>query len=182
MSTHTENHISASDSVFHIARTFDAPRRLVFQAWTEAGHLARWWGPKGFEVRVGKFDLRPDGVFHYCMHTRHDGDMWGKFVYREIIFPEKLAFLVSFTDEHGKSIYHPYSPNWPLEVLSLVRFSEQDGKTTLDLKAIPYHASELECQTFMEGRGSMEQGWKGTFDQLAAHLARTRAGTAQSAH
>ena len=67
-------------------------------------------------------------------------------------------------------------------MLSLVKLSEHEGKTTLDMKAIPYHASELECQTFMEGRGSMEHGWKGTLDQLAAHLAHVQDSAAKSAH
>lgn len=165
------NHISASDSAFTLTRDFDAPRPAVFKAWTESAQLAHWWGPKGFELHVCRLELRPGGVFHYRMHTAHDGDMWGKFVYREIVAPEKLAFLVSFTDDKGAPIRHPYSPNWPLEVFSTLELAEHDGKTILTMKGVPYGATELECQTFMEGRGSMEQGWKGTLDQLAAHLA-----------
>lgn len=76
-----------TDRAFAITRTFDAPRALVFQAFTESERLAQWWGPKGFTLRVARLDLRPGGVFHYEMKSPNGHSMWGKFVYREIVPP-----------------------------------------------------------------------------------------------
>jgi Activator of Hsp90 ATPase homolog 1-like protein len=73
---------------FVISRVFDAPRELVFKAQSESERLERWWWAKGFTTRVIKLDFRPGGVFHYSMRTPDDHEMWGKFVYREIVAPE----------------------------------------------------------------------------------------------
>jgi uncharacterized protein YndB with AHSA1/START domain len=156
---------------FVITRVFDAPRDLVFKAWTESERLARWWGPKGFSVRVITLDFRPDGVFHYSMRSPDGKEMWGKFVYREIVPPERLVFVLSFSDAHGNTARHPWSPNWPLEVLHTLTFVEQDGKTTLTLHGIPMNATDAERSTFEAGHSSMRQGFGGTLDQLAQYLA-----------
>ena len=106
------------DAPFVIARVFDAPRQNVWRAWTEPDRLRQWWGPKGFKVHTCKVDLRPGGIFLYGM-TAHDGtDIWGRFVYREIEAPEKLVFMVSFSNPEGGVSRHPWSPSWPLEWMS----------------------------------------------------------------
>jgi uncharacterized protein YndB with AHSA1/START domain len=156
---------------FVITRAFDAPRGLVWKAWTESEPLKHWWGPKGFTMLSLKLDLRPGGVFHYCMRAPNGSEMWGKFVYREIVAPELLVFIVSFADEKGISTRHPLSPTWPLEVLNTLTFSEQEGRTTLTVQAVPINATESERKTFEAGRKSMQQGFTGTLDQLAAYLA-----------
>jgi uncharacterized protein YndB with AHSA1/START domain len=158
---------------FVITRTFDAPRDLVFRAWTEREHLMRWWGPKGFTMRAGKIDLRPGGVFHYGMRAPDGSDMWGKWIFRDVVKPERLVFIVSFSDEQGGQTRHPMAPDWPLETLSTVTFAEQDGKTAVTIRWAPHAASEAERKTFAAGRDSMQQGWTGTFDQFAAYLAKT---------
>ena len=98
--------------------------------------------------------------------------MWGNFVYREIVAPGRVVFVNSFADEAGHPIRHPMSPTWPLEVLSTLTLSEQDGRTTLTLTGSPIHATEAERKTFEDGRGSLQQGFSGTWDQLAAYLAK----------
>ncbi|MFI5381028.1 MAG: SRPBCC domain-containing protein [Tepidisphaerales bacterium] len=164
-----------ADREFALTRVFDAPRERVFKAWTEPERLAEWWGPKGFTMRVCKLDLRPGGVFHYCMRAPDGRDMWGKFVYREIVAPERLVFVVSFAGEHGNPVRHPFSATWPLEVLNVLTFTDQDGKTTVALRGFPINATELERKTFEDGRGSMQQEFKGTLDQLVDYLKRVRA-------
>jgi uncharacterized protein YndB with AHSA1/START domain len=156
---------------FVISRSVDAPRELVWKAWTEPDRLKRWWGPKGFAVRAAEGDLRPEGVFHYCLRPPGGQDMWGKFVYREIVVPERLAFVVSFSDEKGNETRHPLSPDWPLRMRSAVLFTEQDGKTTISVRWAPESPTPSEQKAFDEGHESMRQGWTGTFDQLAAYLA-----------
>ena len=65
---------------FSITRLLDAPRELVWQAWSEKDQLEKWWGPKGFDVGVKKLDFRPQGVFHYSMDAPNGAKMWGRFV------------------------------------------------------------------------------------------------------
>lgn len=155
-----------------ITRTFDAPRELVWKAWTDPERMKHWWGPKGFTVRVAKMDFRSGGVYHYCLRSPDGHDMWGRFVYREIVKPERIVWVNSFSDEQGGLSRHPMHTAWPLEMLSTVTFAEQGGKTTLTVQWIPINATDEERKTFEDGRGSMQQGWTGTLDQLAGYLAK----------
>src|SRR5436190_4039244 len=97
------NVVSAVEShqEFVVTRVLDAPRELVWQAWTEAERLAQWWGPKGSTIRVIKVDLKPGGIFHYAMQFQPGHDMFGRFVYREVAAPERLVFVSSFSDAAG---------------------------------------------------------------------------------
>jgi uncharacterized protein YndB with AHSA1/START domain len=156
---------------FQISRVFDAPRDLVWRVFTEPEHLMHWWGPKGFTMVSCKVDLRPGGVFHYCMRSPNGDEGWGKWVYREIAAPERLVTVVSFTDDEGNLLRHPMSPTWPLEMLHTVILTEREGKTTLTAYAVPTNATEEERKTFRAAHGSMEQGFIGTLDQLDAYLA-----------
>ena len=159
----------AKRSELEIIRVFDAPRKLVFKVWTEAKHLAQWWGPKGSEIEVKKFEFRPGGMFHYGM-SFGGGKMWAKFVYREIVAPEKIVFASSFADEEGNSIRTSFIDPWPLEILNTVTFTESAGKTTLTIKGAPINATEEEYNKFEEMTASMQQGFGGTLDQLAEYL------------
>jgi uncharacterized protein YndB with AHSA1/START domain len=156
---------------FEITRVFDAPREQVWKAWTDPAHLKHWWGPKGFTVHTCKVDLRPGGLFLYGMKSPDGADTWGKFVYRKIEAPKRLEFIVSFSDPKGGITRHPWSEHWPLQILSTVEFSEVSGKTQVTVRWTPHEASEIERNTFDEGRASMQQGWGGTFEQFAGYLA-----------
>lgn len=158
-----------TEDLLVITRTFDAPRDLVFGAWTEPERLARWWGPKGAEIRIVKFDLAPGGLFHYCM-TSQGQQMWGRFVYREVVAPERLVFVNAFSDAQGGVTANPWMPDWPLEVLNTLTFEESEGKTTLTLRGTPLNATAVQMETFRSARTNVQQGFAGTFDQLAAHL------------
>jgi uncharacterized protein YndB with AHSA1/START domain len=158
---------------FLISRVFDAPRDRVWRAWTEVEQLKQWWGPKGFAVTHCKLDLRPGGIMHYCLRMPGGNEMWGKFVYREIVKPERLVWVNSFSDKDGGLTVHPMNPNWPREMLSRAEFEEQGGKTKLSIQWVPLDGStELECKTFEEGRESMKMGWSGTMEQFTAYLAK----------
>jgi uncharacterized protein YndB with AHSA1/START domain len=161
---------------FSISRVFDAPRDLVWKAVTESDRLTHWWGPKGFAMLVCNVDLRPGGVFLYSMRSPDGKEMWGKWVYREIVPPQRLVSVVSFTDSQGNPQRHPMSPTWPLEVLNTMTLSENGGKTTMTISGYPINATEEEYKTYDAGRGSMKQGFTGTLDQLDAYLASVRPG------
>ncbi len=155
-----------------ITRVFDVPRDLVWKAFSESERLLHWWGPKGFTMRVGTFDFRPGGVFHYRQQSPEGVEMWGRFVYREIVAPERIVFITSFSDAEGNLVRAPFSPTWPLEILNTLTLSEHEGKTTLTLRGRPLNATEAERTTFDDARDSVRQGLTGTLDQLADYLAR----------
>lgn len=159
---------------FVISRTFDIPRDFMFKVWTDPEHMQRWWGPKGVTVVHSKMDLRPRGIYHYCLRTSDGHEMWGKFVFREIVKPERLVFVNSFSDEKGGLTRHPGSALWPLEMLSTITFIEQGGKTTVTVRWSPLNATEEERKTFEEGFDSMQKGWTGTLDQLTDYLAKEK--------
>jgi uncharacterized protein YndB with AHSA1/START domain len=98
--------------------------------------------------------------------------MWGKFVYREITPPSRMVLVSSFSDETGGVTRHPMAPTWPLEMLSTFSFEEEGGKTRFTVRWSPLNASEEERATFVAGHASMQQGWGGTLDKLAAYLAK----------
>ena len=166
---------SAAGQEFVITRVFDAPRELVWKAWTDRERLMQWFGPKGFALKVATLDFRPGGTFHYSMRSPDGKEMWGKFVYREIVAPERIVLVNSFSDEKGNLTRHPFSPGWPLEMLSTTTFTEQAGKTTLTLRWAPVNATEAERKTFDSSHDGMRQGWTGTFEQLDEYLAKAKA-------
>jgi uncharacterized protein YndB with AHSA1/START domain len=162
-----------TDSDFVISRVFDAPRELMWKAFTEPERMKQWWGPKGTTIIVSKMDLRVGGTYHGAMRTPDGAVMWAKFVYREIVEPERLIWIHSFSDEAGGLSRHPLSASWPLELLTTVTFEEAPGgRTKLTLRWLPFNATEDERKTFDVARDSMRQGWGGSFDQLTASLAR----------
>lgn len=164
--------VTTGNKEFVITRVFEAPRELLWEVYSKAEHLAKWWGPQGLKMAELKLDFRPGGLFHYCMETPDGFKMWGRFVYQEIDAPERVSFIVSFSDEAGGITSHPMSPTWPKEVLSVVTFFEvAPGKTALIMSGVPVNATEEEKKTFDAGRSSMDQGFKGTLDQLEAYLA-----------
>lgn len=156
---------------FVVSRSVAAPRARVWQAWTEVEHLQHWWGPKGFVVTHCRVDLRPGGLMHYCLRAPDGPEMWGRFLYREIVKPERLVWVNSFSDEKGGITRHPMAPGWPREMLTTVTFSEQGKGTLITVNWVPINATEDERRIFEEGRGSMLQGWTGTFEQLEHYLA-----------
>jgi uncharacterized protein YndB with AHSA1/START domain len=164
----------ATDEDFVISRTFDAPRDLVWKAFSDVEHLKHWWGPKGFIMKACTLDFRPGGIFHYCMQGPDGREMWGKFIYREIVPQERFSHIVSFSDANKGVTRHPLSPSWPLQTFAIASFTESGGKTTLTVRWRPYEATEEERKIFAESYVSMRNGWTGTMDQLDAYLLATR--------
>jgi uncharacterized protein YndB with AHSA1/START domain len=151
---------------------YDAPRDLVWKAFTDPERMKEWWGPKGFSVIASKMDLRPGGTYHYGMKAPDGSAMWGKFVFREIVAPERMVLINSFSDESGGITRHPMAPTWPLEMLSTFTFEDVDGKTKVTIRWAPHDATDDERKTFDASHDSMRQGWGGTLDQLADYLAK----------
>lgn len=155
MSTKTEGH------TFVTERLFDAPRSLVWNVWTTPEHLAQWWGPKGWTLPVCEVDLRPGGVWLYCMRGPDGTESWGKATYREIVEPERLVYEDSFVDADGNPL-----DGMP-ELMVTVLFEEVDGKTKVISRTDFASAAALEQVLSM----GMEEGLAETWDRLEAYLA-----------
>ena len=140
-----------------IARVFDAPRKVVFAAWTDPKQVAQWWGPTGFTNPVCELDVRPGGAI--LIHMRApDGTVYPMSgVYKEIVEPERLVFTSNALDKDGKAIF---------ENVNTVIFSEQDGKTTVTLRVEVLKSSAGAVQHL----AGMEMGWKLTLDRLGEYL------------
>ncbi len=154
-----------------IARTFNAPRELVWKAFTEKERLEQWWGRPDVITRVKTLDVRPGGTFLYSQTLADNSVMWGKWVYREIVAPRRLVSVVSFCDETGNIIRAPFAADWPLEMLSVATFTEHQGRTTITVEATPHNATDAERAIFNAGRGGMDQGFNATYDRLDEYLA-----------
>lgn len=140
-----------------ITRLFDAPRERVFAAWTQAQHLAGWFGPKGFSVPSCEVDARPGGVFRLCVRSPQGKDYWVRGEYREVLAPERLVIACTAEDEHGVP---------RLEERIEVKFTEQRGRTEVRLLATARGAS-AEAAPMLEG---MPAVWAQTFARLGTHL------------
>jgi uncharacterized protein YndB with AHSA1/START domain len=161
----TEKNQNAEKQELVITRIFDAPRELVWKAWTDPELVKRWWGPKGFTTPVSKIDLRVGGVYLYCMRSPEGQDFWGTGVYREIVEPERIVYTDSFSDAEGNLVpasYYGMSGDWPLELLVTVTFEEYEGKTKMTLQHVGIPAGE--------NRDLAKAGWNESFDKLAEYL------------
>lgn len=150
-----------------VTRDFDAPREDVFKAWTDPKRVANWWGPRGFTTPFCRIDLRPGGVFHYCMRSPEGRDYWGIGIYREIIPPERLVYTDAFSDAEGKPVspaHYGMSASHPAETLVTATFAERDGGTTVTLT----HSIPESSEVYEECR----QGWTEMLERLAEELAK----------
>ena len=142
-----------------ITRVFNAPRALVFKAWTDARELAQWWGPKGFTNPVCELDVRAGGAIRIHMRSP-DGSVYPmKGEFREIVPPERLVFTNIAVDAADKPI---------IEGLTTVTFIERGGKTTMTLQTRGRAVVDY-AVGYLQG---MEMGWSGSIDKLEILLAR----------
>jgi uncharacterized protein YndB with AHSA1/START domain len=139
-----------ADRVLVLTRTLAAPRKLVFQAWSQPEHLVRWFGPKGFTLPFCEVDFRPSGAYRFCMRSPDGVDHWVSGFYREIVEPERIVFTWEREDPRRESVV-------------TLTFAERDGGTLLTL-----HHAEF---TTIADRDSHRGGWTECLDRLAALLA-----------
>jgi uncharacterized protein YndB with AHSA1/START domain len=140
-----------------ITRVYDAPRALVFDAWTQPRHFARWFGPRGSTLPLCEMDVRPGGVLRFCHCLAGGDDIWVKGTYQEVVAPERLAFSVTFTDLAGNQIERP---GFPRETRIVVTFAEQRERTTVTVR----HSGLVRDQ------GEL-LGWTESLDRLEALFA-----------
>lgn len=150
-----------------IARVFDAPRTVVFDAWTNPNHAKHWWAPRGFTCPSCRIDLRPGGAYLHCMRSPQGRDYWSKGTYREVAEPHRVVCVDTFADENGHTVspeYYGMSSEWPNESIITVAFTEQHpGKTEVTVTCSPVGPSPE--------RQMCEQGWRESLEKLADYLA-----------
>jgi len=156
---------------FELERRVKAPRDRVFDAWTRLEHLQRWFGPKGVTIPEASLDLRPGGLFHYCMRLPDESKVWGKWRYEEIEPPHLLVSVVTFSDPEARDARAPWDADWPLHTRSVVTFRAEGDETVVHVDWAPHEATEAERNRFAQGQDSMRQGWNATMDQLDEYLA-----------
>ncbi len=163
-----------TNAEFVYSRTLDAPREDVWDAFTQPEHLKHWWGTPGTTLEVAQHDLRPGGMFLYCMKFSDGRAMWARFIFREIVAPERLVWINAFSDEHGGLISNPWAPSLPRETLNTVTFAEENGKTLLTVSVVPFNASGEESVVFAGMIPGMKGGFGSVLNVLADYLARRR--------
>ena len=151
-----------------IERIFDAPRELVWKAWTDPQHLMRWWGPKIFTSPAAEIDFRVGGKWLFAMQSPEWNEgraIWSTGVYREIVPFERIVCTDCFADEDGNVVpatHYGMTEDFPLEMLVTVTFEDLDGKTKMTLRHEGLPAGDK------DGAGV---GWNESFDKLADCLA-----------
>ncbi|MBD2165242.1 SRPBCC domain-containing protein [Calothrix membranacea FACHB-236] len=147
-----------------ITRIFNAPRELVFQAWTDPKHIVQWWGPKGFTTRVTELDLRPGGQSRYVMVGPDGTEYPVKGVFFEIVPPERIVS----SDEFDEGFEQLINGDLPQGIVMTVMFEDLEGKTKLTLQI--RHATESDRRKHEEM--GVVAGWNSTFDCLDEFLAK----------
>jgi uncharacterized protein YndB with AHSA1/START domain len=151
-----------------IERIFDAPRELVWRAWTEPEHFKRWWGPKDFTAPDATLDLREGGRYLASMQSPDGQKFWSGGFYNEIVPLQKIVYTDSFTDEAGNVVpasHYGMEGDLPLEFHVTLTFEELEGnKTKLTLRHVGIPVGEMSDMT--------EAGWNESLDKLAEVLAR----------
>jgi uncharacterized protein YndB with AHSA1/START domain len=158
MSTNTET----TQKTMLLTRTLNAPRELVWKAWTESKLMAEWWSPRGFTNPTCEIDVRPGGAIRIHMDHPNFPNHWMTGTFKEVSKPEKLVFISkAFEDENG---------NAELEILNTVTFEEINGKTKLTVNAQILKATEK----VKFAVGGMNQGWNESIDKLEELLAKIK--------
>jgi uncharacterized protein YndB with AHSA1/START domain len=163
-----------ADREVFIRRVFEAPRELVWKAFTERERMEKWWGMRGLTTRVVELDLRPGGTFLYVMRMPDGRELCGKWVYREIVAPELLVVVHFTTDATGRPIPHPYDPSLPPEMLTTTRFIENGRQTTMELRSVPINETAAQRAAFNKLADAMEDGFNNSLGMLDEYLASAR--------
>ena len=158
MDTAIKQSANIEDRQITATRTFDAPRELLWKAWTDPVHISNWWGPDGFTTTTESMDLRPGGVWKHTMHGPDGTDYPNKAIYVEVVEPERLVYTNSGSTDGGPAA----------KFESIVTFTEKDGKTELTV-LMTFETAELRDK-IAEEYGAVE-GLHQTLERLKEFLA-----------
>ncbi|WP_425617352.1 SRPBCC domain-containing protein [Anatilimnocola sp. NA78] len=148
-----------------ISRMFDAPRELVFRAWTDPAQLPSWFAPRGCSVSFRQLDIRSGGSFHSCIQTPDGYECWCAGEYREVVPNERIVFTMAVANAAGELVEPTavgMDPSWPRETIVTVTFEEVDGKTKLTLRQTVNEA--------LAKKTGAHPSWLQMLDRLAEQL------------
>jgi len=149
--------VESTQETVVMTRVFDAPRGRVFEAWTRADHLEKWFGPKGFAITDCECDARPGGVFRMCMRSPRGEAYWVRGEYREVVPPERLVIACTLDDEQGVA---------RLEEIIDVAFEQSGSRTRLLLNSTARGVGAVAARML----SGMQKGWAQTVDRLSVLL------------
>ena len=140
-----------------LERVFDAPRELVWRAWTDPDILHRWYGPN-IETVIHAYDLKPGGAWLNEMKMGDKSD-YSRMDFQEVTLPEKLVWHHASTDSDWNVAANPMMPDWPRKLLTTVTFEDKGDQTNVRLSQVPMDASEAEIACFAQMMAGMDGGW-----------------------
>ena len=164
----------SADRDFVITRTFDAPRPLVFKAWTDPKQMAHWWGPHGFTNPICELDVRPSGKWRIVMRGPDGSEHPAKGTYVEIVEPERIVMTIDHSElpEEWHDMVNPNRPKGQprpaVEGQTTVLFEDLGGKTRLTVR-IKFESAAIRDSLLRIG---MNDGWSQTLERLTAVLSR----------
>jgi len=150
---------SAAEREIVITRTVDAPRTLVWRAWTEPGQIEAWWGPNGFRTTTYEREVKVGGVWRFTMHGPDGTDFPNRIVYREIVKPARLVY------DHDDD-----QPSPSIAFEATITFEEDNGRTTITLRSV---FPTVEARNAVIKFGAIEGG-KQTLARMETYLATMR--------
>ena len=154
------------DKELLITHLFNAPRELVFEAWTQREHLEHWYAPDGCTIEFKSLNVTLGGDFHSCIHDPVHGDCWIKGRYDEVLPPEKLVFSMILSNENGDSVSSGEagkSDAWPEAIQTTVTFTSIGEKQT----KVTLHQTVSEAEAKKTGA---YQSWFSMFERLNDRL------------
>lgn len=147
-----------SDREIVIARTFDAPRELVWRAMTDPQHVVNWWGPRGFTTTIETMDVRPGGVWKHTMHGPDGTNYPNKSVFKEIVKPERIVYSHGGGREDGPGA--SFVATWTFDEV-------EGGKTKVTIRMV---FSSSAARDFVIKEFGAIEGGRQTLERLAEHL------------
>ncbi|MBZ0216883.1 MAG: SRPBCC domain-containing protein [Fimbriimonadaceae bacterium] len=154
-----------------LERVFDAPREMVWRAWTDPALLSRWYGPNA-ETVIHKFDLKAGGVWLNEMKWGEKSN-FQKVLFQEVTPREKLVWHHCSADSDWNVVANPMMPDWPRMLLTTVNFEDMGAQTNVRLSQVPMEATDAEIACFAKMMANMDKGWGSGYaimDDLLAEL------------
>ncbi len=162
----------AADNEIVTTRLLKAPRALVWQAWTDPGQIARWWGPNSFTNPVCEMDLRPGGAYRLVMRSPEGEDYPITGEVREVVAPALLVMTLDCaehpTEWHAavRAGSGQAGPNPAGTMVQTVRFEDLGGKTRLSIST-RFESTAIRDAMVKMG---MNEGWSQSLGRLAQHV------------
>ncbi len=144
---------SEANRTLQLERTFDAPIQLVWKAWTQAEHIAKWWAPKGMNVDVVEHDFRVGGTWKYVMPMPDGNEFVSEGEYLEIVEESKIVSTANFRPMTEGIVIHAL-------------FEKNGDKTNFTFKVV--HETEEYC--IQQEKMGFYNGWGSTFERLATFV------------